>query len=135
MSENISAADSVEARTRNAVESYARAWRNNDRALLLDTFAEDAVFIDPVGTPPHEGRTAIGKFWDSAHQGGAQLTPVVHRIVVCGNEAVLLFRMEVRSPGGGMALEVCDHMEVNEEGRIQIAKAFWDESCTVPLEE
>jgi len=125
----------VENRTRGAVEAYVRAWAENDRAALLDVFAPDAIWIDPVGTPPYVGREAIGTFWDQAHAGGSTLTPEVHRIVVCGNEAVLLFRMVVRGPaGGGMALEVCDHMEVGEDGRIRVAKAFWDPSCVTPLE-
>jgi hypothetical protein len=35
----------------------------------------------------------LGEFWDGAHVGGAKLTPQVQRIVVCGNEAILLFRI------------------------------------------
>jgi steroid delta-isomerase len=97
-------------------------------------FAPDAVWIDPVGTPPYKGEGAIGGFWDQAHAGGARLEPRVERIVVCGNEGVLLFRMVVRTgDGGGMALDVCDHMVVNDEGRITTARAFWDASCMVPL--
>jgi steroid delta-isomerase len=120
----------TEKRTRAAVEAYVKAWVTNDRAALLNVFAEDAQWFDPVGTPAWVGRAKIGEFWDQAHAGGAQLEPRVHRIVVCGNEAILLFQMVVRPPGGGgMALEVCDHMTVNANGQIQLAKAFWDEGC------
>jgi steroid delta-isomerase len=134
MSSERSPESDTESRTRAAVEAYIRAWANNDRAALLDVFAEDATWVDPVGTPAYVGRDAIGEFWDQAHAGGSTLTPEVHRIVVCANEAVLLFRMLVRGPAGsGMALEVCDHMEVGEDGRIRVAKAFWDQSCISPL--
>ena len=62
--------------------------------------------------------------------------PQVKRIVVCGTEAILLFRMVVRAPnGGGMGLDVCDHMQVDEAGRIRSARAFWDPQCMVPLAE
>jgi steroid delta-isomerase len=125
-----------EKRTRAAVEAYLDAWTKNDRAALLNVFAEDAVWIDPVGTAPYEGRAKIGEFWDSAHAGDATLTPQVKRIVVCANEAIVLFRMVVRnSSGGGMGLDVCDQMTVNEEGKIQLAKAYWDTSCVVPIED
>ncbi len=120
----------TEKKTRAVVEAYIKAWATNDRAALLSTFAEDALWFDPVGTPPWEGHAGIGKFWDQARGGGAQLEPRVHRIVVCGNEAILLFKMNVRNPGGGgMGLELCDHMTINEHGKIQVAKAFWDEAC------
>jgi steroid delta-isomerase len=123
-----------EKKTRAAIEAYVDAWARNDRAALLDCFTDDGVWIDPVGTPPYEGKARIGEFWDSAHQGDATLTPEVHRIVVCGNEGVLLFRMVVRSAGGGgMALEACDVMVVNPAGKIELAKAYWDERCVAPL--
>ena len=126
----------VEARTRAAIEAYVDAWARNDRAALLGVFAEGAVWVDPVGTPPYEGHEAIGKFWDRAHAGGVRLEPRVQRIVVCGNEGVLLFRMVVRNAdGSGMGLDVCDHMIVDEHGRIRTARAFWDGSCMVPIGE
>jgi steroid delta-isomerase len=126
----------IEARTRAAVEAYVEAWRTSDRDALLDVFADDATWEDPVGTPAWVGREKIGAFWDQAHQGGARLTPKVERIVVCGSEAVLLFRMIVHSPGGGgMGLDACDLMQVNAQGKIQVARAFWDQRCVVPLSE
>ena len=120
----------TEKRTREAVDGYMDAWQRNDREALLALYAEDAVWIDPVGTPPMVGRPAIGAFWDKSHAGGNTLTPEVQRIIVCGNEAILLFRMRVRgAKGGGMDLEVCDHFIVGEDGKIQQAKAFWDTAC------
>lgn len=124
----------VEARTRAAVHAYVDAWARNDRAALLRAFAEDATWIDPAGTPPWQGHAKIGEFWEMAHAGGVTLTPVVHRIVVCGNEAILLFRMEVRMPaGGGMGVEACDQILVNDHGTIQSGKAYWDQGCVVPI--
>ena len=128
--------EAIEKRTRAAVEAYVGAWRDNDRDALLAAFAEGAVWEDPVGTPPWVGREKIGEFWDQAHAGGQELEPRVDRIVVCGNEAVMLFRMVVRHPGGGgMALDVADQFEVDDHGKIRVAKAYWDAACMVPLEE
>jgi steroid delta-isomerase len=127
--------DAIEQRTRAAVEGYVDAWTRNDRNALLNVFADDASWADPAGTPPWQGRAKLGEFWDMAHTAGSTLTPVVHRIVVCGNEAILLFRMEVRMPGGGgMGVEACDQMIVNEQGKIQSGKAYWDQGCVVPID-
>lgn len=126
----------IEKRTRAAVEAYVDAWTRGDREALLALFAADGVWFDPVGTPPYEGRAKIGEFWDSAHAGGSSLTPKVQRIAVCGNEAILLFRMVVRNPdGSGMGLDVCDQMVVDADGKIELAKAYWDSSCIVPISE
>lgn len=126
----------TEARTRAAIDAYVEAWQTGDRNALLAVFAEDAKWFDPVGTPPWVGRAKIGEFWDQAHAGGNQLTLKVERIVVCDNEAMLLFRMIVRGPdGGGMGLDVCDVMEVGDDGKIHVAKAYWDKACVVPLSE
>jgi steroid delta-isomerase len=124
----------METKTRAAVEAYVNAWATNDRAALLRAFAEDATWVDPAGTPPWRGRAKIGEFWDMAHGSGMTLEPVVQRIVVCGNEAILLFRMLVRMPGGGMGLDACDHMEINDRGEIQRGTAYWDQGCVVPLD-
>lgn len=128
--------EAVEKKTRAAVMAYIDAWRDDDRDALLAVFADDAVWIDPVGTPPRRGKSEIAEFWDQAHAGGQELEPRVDRVVVCANEAILLFRMIIRfADGGGMALDVCDHFEVDEAGRIAVAKAFWDQGCSVALEE
>jgi steroid Delta-isomerase len=133
MAEKSPEMDAIEQQTRAAVEAYVDAWARNDRQALLNAFAPDATWADPAGTPPWQGHAKIGEFWDMAHTAGTTLTPVVHRIVVCGNEGILLFRMEVRMAGGGMGIEACDQMIVNAQGKIQSGKAYWDRGCIVPL--
>lgn len=117
--------------TRAAIENYFKAWQTNDRQLLLDTFAADARWEDPVGTQPFEGHEGIAKFWDASHNMGNDMTPVLTQIIVCGSEGVLRFTMQVRSQDGksGLDLHVVDRMVVNEQGKIQIAQAYWDATC------
>ena len=117
--------------TRNAIENYFKAWQTNDRQLLLDTFAADARWEDPVGSEPFEGHEGIGKFWDASHNMGNSMTPVLTQIIVCGNEGVLRFTMQVRSNDGksGLDLDVVDRMVINDQGKIQLAQAYWDASC------
>lgn len=121
---------------RGVLESYARAWATNDKALLLSVFAEDCEWADPVGTPPFKGHAGVSKFWDFAHRDATRLmTPVVHRIVACANEGILQFTMEVRIPqlNQGLDLMIIDRFVINEQGRIQLAQAYWDPgSISVP---
>lgn len=119
------------------IQKYIEAWTNNDKALLLSIFAEDATWADPVGTPEFVGHEGVGKFWDFAHQdSGRELKPVPHQIIACANEGILRFTMQVRIKGEkkGLDLNVVDHFVLNDQGKIQTAKAFWDETCVAAPE-
>jgi steroid Delta-isomerase len=121
---------------RQALEAYVRAWATNDRELFLSLFAEDARWSDPVGTPEFRGHRGIAKFWNFSHQDPERiLQPRVEEIRACANEGILRFTMQVRIPrrNEGLDLSVIDYVVVNEAGKIEIARAFWDESnATVP---
>ena len=117
---------------RNVLESYVRAWATGDRALLLSLFASDCEWSDPVGTPPFKGHDGVARFWDFAHQDtGRQLVPKIHRIVVCANEGIVHFTMQVRAPqvNQGLDLNITDRFVLNEQGLIRIAAAYWDNGC------
>lgn len=43
--------------------SYPKAWLSNDPDRVMETFAEDAVIIPALGTPPVEGRQGIRSFF------------------------------------------------------------------------
>ena len=121
---------------RNVLESYIRAWASADKALILSLFAEDCEWSDPVGTPPFKGREGVARFWDFAHQDATrQITPKIHRIVVCANEGLLNFTMQVRVPklNQGLDLNIIDRFVLNEAGKIRTAQAYWDTgSVSVP---
>ena len=99
---------------RTALENYVKAWATNDKPLFLSLFATDAQWWDPVGTPPFK-RT---------------LEPKVHEIRACANEGILRFTMQVRIPSRRQALDlsVIDYVVLNDAGKIQTARAFWDET-------
>jgi steroid delta-isomerase len=118
-------------RMREVVDRYLEAWGKGNRQQLLDLFAVNGEMTDPVGTPAFAGRKAIGEFWDFAHQDAEKtITPRPEKLVVCDNEALLAFVIEVRLPNNsGLDLKAFNHFVVNEEGQIQSLRAFWDESC------
>jgi len=114
------------------MRNYIKAWSEGDRALLLSLFAEDATWEDPVGSPPFHGLEGIARFWDFGHQAGAQeLNPELVQLIACGNEGILRFIMRVRLPAEnkGLDLHAVDHFVINDQGKIQKARAFWDEGC------
>jgi steroid delta-isomerase len=118
---------------RQAVEAYVAAYQANDKAKLLDAFAPDGVMHDPVGTPPHVGRDAIGAFWDSAHSLADELKFDVRDVVVCGSEAVMVFQIRAQIGDGGMLIDAVDVFEVGDDGKITQVKAFFDLEQATPI--
>jgi steroid delta-isomerase len=117
---------------RKACENYIKAWKTNDKALLMSILAEDAVFCDPVGTPEFVGYEGIGRFWDFSHTGADRtLTPVLEEIRACANEGILRFTMQVRIPSAnqGLDLSIIEYVVINDQGKIKSLRAFWDEKA------
>ena len=114
-----------------ALQGYIDGWKNSDREAWLALFAEDAVLIDPVGSEPNTGLEAIAAFWDRIHDLPMKYEPEVHRIVACGDEGLLVFKMISRPEGsnGGMTMEIADTFKINDEGKITQLKAYWDNGC------
>jgi steroid delta-isomerase len=121
----------TEEQLRDVINQYMQAWTEGNRQQLIDLFAEDGEFTDPVGTEPIIGRNGIAEFWVRAHpDDGRTITHRPEKVVICANEAILKFVIEVRHPDNkGMNITAFDHFIVNDEGKIQSGRAFWDESC------
>ena len=115
---------------RATILAYVDGWAKSDRVAWGALFADDAVLVDPVGKPPHVGKPAVVAFFDGVQDMPFKFTPRVHRIAVCGHEALLLFRMEaVGADGNGMYVEVADIFTLDEAGKIKSLKAYWDKGC------
>ena len=115
---------------RKACENYVKAWKTNDKALLMSILADDAVFCDPVGTPEFVGHEGIGRFWDFSHTGTDRtLTPVLEEIRACANEGILRFTMQVRIPSAnqGLDLSIIEYVVIDDDGKIKSLRAFWGE--------
>lgn len=124
-------------RARRVVERYVEVWREGSREDYLALFTEDAVATDPWGSPPRHGPAQIGGLWDIAHQASLSYEPVVHRIALCAERAMLSFTMRGHAPGGGgVEVDIIDVFSLTDDGRIAAIEAYWDSDCmrNLPME-
>ena len=117
------------AQVETTLSAYLRCWSEDDRAGWLDLFDPEASVEDPVGSPPHQGVEAIGAFWDRVHQGEMSIRCELHRIVTCGDEALMIFDVITAGAGVEMRVQIADLFTFNAQGKIATMKAYWDERC------
>jgi steroid delta-isomerase len=111
---------------RSVVDDYVAASNANDRDAVLALFAPDAVWHDPVGQPPHVGVKAIGAFYDQARTMADRIEMKPADVIVCGNEAVMVFEIHVTIGDGGMVMDAVETFDVNDDAKIVGMKAYWD---------
>ena len=107
-------------------EAYVAASNANDKQAVLSHFAPDAVWFDPVGRPPHVGVDGIGAFYDDTRALADRIEMKPSNVIVCGNEAVMVFEIHVTIGDGGMVMDAVETFEVNDDGKITGMKAYWD---------
>ena len=117
---------------RAVVDEYVAASNRNDKTAVLELFAPDAVWHDPVGQPPHTGRDEIALFFDQARTLADQIEMVPSgapdHVIVCGNEAVLRFEVHATIGESTMVMDVIEVFALDEDARIASARAYWDMS-------
>jgi steroid Delta-isomerase len=111
---------------RAVVDAYVAASNAGDRDAVLALFAPDAVWYDPVGQPPHTGLEGIGAFYDQARTMADRIEMKPSDVIVCGNEAAMVFEIHVTLGDGGMVMDAVETFEVNDDGKISGMKAYWD---------
>ena len=121
---------------RAAVEAYCAAFSGGDRDAYLGVFAPDAWIEDPVGTPRHEGREALGTFFDNA-RGMADTIELrlTGPVRVAAGECA--FPMQARPVLGGttFAVDIIDVMTFDDDGKVTTMRAFWDPAEMRPADD
>jgi steroid delta-isomerase len=121
---------------RATVDAYCAALTNGDRDAYVGSFTEDAWIEDPVGTPKHEGREAIGAFFDQATALADSIELRLSGPVrVAGGECA--FPMQIRPSVGGttMCMPCIDVMTFDDDGKITTMRAFWDAAEMAPADD
>ena len=57
---------------------------------------------------------------------------VVASVVVCGNEAAMVFGIRAGSGDSGIMLDAVDIFEVDDDGKIASMRAYWDMNRATP---
>ena len=126
---------------KDAVQAYIDLFNAQDAQGIADLYAEDAVVIDPMGTPPKKGKAAILEFYTLAVKNGAKLE-LVGPTRIAGNSAAFPFKctvggmthvdgdvaVEVDLPKGGMIIDIIDTFQFNEDGKVTEMNAYWGPS-------
>lgn len=100
---------------------------------IVALYAADAMVEDPVGSPLHQGREAIGRFYREglgrANARARQTGPVAATHVGSG---AIPFCVDLEWNGGPCSIQVIDVMEFDADGLIRSMKAYWGEANFVP---
>lgn len=111
------------------VEGSPRAVAVHDRAAWLRLFTGDAEVNDPVGSAPHVGIPAIGRFYDT-FIGPNTITFAVDRDVVCGMTVVRDLQVTtVMSTGATLRIPMhLRYVASDADGTLKIARlyAHWE---------
>lgn len=113
--------------TQKAVADYFAAIRAMDIDSWLSTFAEDAVSHDPVGAPPLSGHAALRQFFEGIAGAFERVGLFEDQVFINGNEAAVKWTGRGTGKNGReVSFEGIDVFEVNEEGKIQTVRGYWN---------
>ena len=110
-----------------AVKDYFAAIRASDLPAILNTFAEDAITNDPVGTPPNQGHRKIEEFFQAVMAAFKEVGLTEDEVFIAGNAAAVKWiGRGISQAGNKVHFEGIDIIEVNERGKIQTLHAYWN---------
>jgi steroid delta-isomerase len=116
----------------NIIASYFANFAAMNPEGWVENFAPDAISYDPVGEPPtkiHEGfRDFIGLLQATYNK----LEPTTEHIFIAGNEAAVKWTMSgVSKTGKNVQFEGITVFEINDAGKIQTTRAYWNPATMV----
>lgn len=110
-----------------AVREYFAAIRSMDITAIVRTFSEDAVTYDPVGTPGNNGHRKIEEFFQTITAAFKEVGLTENEIFIAGNCAAVKWTGQgVSNAGKTVKFEGIDTFEINESGKIQLLRAYWN---------
>ena len=110
-----------------AVRGYFLAIRAMDADAFANAFAEDGTTYDPVDAPGITGRAAIKEFLESICKNFKSVGLTEDSVFVTGRGAAVKWTGKGTSINGKeVNFEGIDVIEVNEDGKIQTVRAYWN---------
>lgn len=122
----------AEVAARAAAVAYIDSFNTADVASRLALFAPDAVFEDPIGSPPIRGHAALLEFWEKS--SALDVSMELEHVAANVNTAAFLFTARLSMPGSpAVQIRVIEMLEVDENGLITRLRANFDESSMSEL--
>ena len=98
-----------------------------DADAFANSFAEDGTTYDPVGSPGITGRDGLREFLSSICKNFKSVALTEESVFVAGNGAAVKWTGRGTSINGReVRFEGIDVFEINEEGKIQTLRAYWN---------
>ena len=109
------------------IVEYFSAIRAMDVERYVQTFAEDAVVEDPVGSPPLRTQDARRQFLTGINSLFQSVDLIEEHVYANGDSvAVKWIGKGVGRNGKAVSFEGIDVIDCNAVGKIQTVRAFWD---------
>ena len=112
---------------------YADTVASRDADAYASLFAPDAVQRDPASSPPNVGRDAVRAFFAATVGASAGTTFEIRELHTCGDAVALAFTVTVLGEDGGLRIEGVEVFELDADGLIGRATAWWDGTDVVPV--
>jgi steroid delta-isomerase len=110
-----------------AVKAYFAAIKAMNADAWVSTFAEDAEAYDPADAPPHEGHDGLRQFFEAIAGGFKQVELTADHVFIVGHEAAVKWTGHGTGKNGkSIHFEGIDIFEINEAGKIQKTRAYWN---------
>ena len=113
---------------RAAAEAHLAAANAADKDAIVANFASDGVWHDPVGRPPHVGAGEIGEFFAQSQTLADRIEMKPIEIITSGNEAAMILEIHATMGDTTMIMDCVETLEVNDDGKVTLMKAYWDMS-------
>jgi steroid Delta-isomerase len=114
------------------VNDYAAAINSLDIDSYANNFAPNATAYEPVGSPAYEGHSNVRQFFEATASLFASINFRWTFVHVVDNEVVSKWQAEgVGKNGQSVTFEGIDLMTLNEAGKIQSLRAYWDAQAMV----
>ena len=112
------------------VAAYFSALREIDIERLLELFDEDAVSWDPVGSPPMRVRDKSNNYFRALSTIFSKMALREEEVFVAGSEAAVRWTgvAILRTNPREVDFEGISVFEINEQGRIQSVRSYWDKA-------
>lgn len=114
-------------RIQKAVADYFAAIRAMDAEAWVATFAADATSHDPVGAPPMTGHAVLRQFFEGIAGAFETIGFFEDQVFTSGNEAAVKWTARGTGKNGrAITFEGIDVFEINDEGKIQTVRGYWN---------